>query len=246
MEDSGKCGRRLFTRRGEFKKTSGRGWIVRNSGRDRRKNRTNVIGITFAQLSIVLIGTFTLVLMNGQTVDATVWGLEIEVSTDAGTESQFTSDVAVEGGWIHVIWRDHGEGDSDIFYRLFDGVAWQPEIELSSDKGADLQYPPSIAVEGAEVHTAWVDKGFGDLEVYYRRFDGFNWGPEENVSVGGDPLIFNPPEIAVDGGKVHVVWGDGRGGDRDIYYRQFNGVSWESEIELSSDMAAEYQEHPSI
>lgn len=233
-------------RRGEFARTSRRGCVVWNSDRDGRKPRTAVIGITIAQLSVVLIGTFTLVLTNSQTADATVWGLETEISTDAGTESQFTSDVVVEGGWIHVIWRDHGQGDSDIFYRLFNGVAWQQEIELSSDLGADLQYPPSIAVEGAEVHTAWVDKGFGDLEVYYRRFDGFNWGPEENVSVGGDPLIFNPPGIAVDGSKVHMVWDDGRDGDRDIYYRQFNGISWESEIELSSDTAAELQEHPSV
>jgi hypothetical protein len=209
-------------------------------------HRTVPFGITFTQFSLLLVCTFAFLLTSSQTVDATIWDQEFEISKDAGSENQFSADVDVEGGKIYVVWTDYEGGDSDIFFRYFDGAIWRQEVEISTDLGADLQYPPSISVDGGVAHVVWVDRGFGDLEVYYRSFNGIDWGPEQNVSVAGDPSDLVPPRIAADGGKVHVVWVDERDGDRDIYYRQFNGVSWESEMELSSDVGTEEQFHPSI
>ncbi len=181
-----------------------------------------------------------------ENVRSAVWSPEEEISTDFGTEYQRYPSIAVEGGKVHIVWGDEGDGDSDVYYRLFDGTSWQPEEEISTDALDESQECPEVAVEGDEVHIVWIDEGDGDADVYYRNFNGTDWEPEQEISsdsIGEDNGL---PSIAAESGEVHVVWMDEGDGDWDIYYRHFNGTSWEPEIEISTDAGIENQSFPSI
>jgi Fe-S cluster biogenesis protein NfuA len=101
--------------------------------------------------------------------NGTDWQPAVQISTDSGTERQDYPEIALEGNRIHVAWQDYEDGDSDIFYRYYNGTDWQPEIEVSSDIGGENQLIPAIAAENGIVHIIWVDEGGGNMDIYYRR-----------------------------------------------------------------------------
>ncbi len=179
-------------------------------------------------------------------VRSAVWSPEEEISTDFGTENQRYPSIAVEGGRVHIVWQDEGDGDADIVHRLFDGVSWQPAEEISTDAMNEDQGWPRIALEGDEAHVVWIDEGDGDPDVYYRHFNGASWEPEQEISTDSGNEADSFPSIAVENGEVHIVWHDEGDGDPDIYYRHFNGTDWEPELEISSDLGTENQTFPSI
>ncbi|MCK4445401.1 MAG: hypothetical protein KAW09_12710, partial [Thermoplasmata archaeon] len=141
------------------------------------------------------------------------------------------------------MWPD----DWDIYYRYFDGTAWQPELEISTDTGRELQWVPSIAVDGDKVHVVWQDYEGGDWDIYYRLFDGTNWGPEQEISSDVVAEWQKHPSVAVNGDRVHVVWQELGNWEWDIYYRHFNGTTWQPELEISTDTAIEEEQRlPSV
>ncbi|UCD92247.1 MAG: Ig-like domain-containing protein [Methanobacteriota archaeon] len=178
--------------------------------------------------------------------DGVGWQPEVEISTDAGIENQNGVSIASNGSDVHVVWTDYGGGDGDIHYRHYDGLSWQPEIELSTDAAAEPQLRPSISAYGNEVYVVWLDAEDGDWDVYYRRFDGVSWQAEQEISSDAATETQDEPSIAAEGGRVHAVWTDYGDGDRDIYYRFNDGSIWQAEQEISSDLGVENQDDPSI
>jgi hypothetical protein len=178
--------------------------------------------------------------------NGTSWGSEEEISTDIANNQQFNPSVAAEGGRAHAVWQDTIGGDNDIYYRFYDGTTWQPGMEISSDGGMEIQSFPAVDAEDGNVHVVWQDQGDGDFDIYYRNFDGTSWQAEQEISTDGGTEVQYGVAIAVNGSKVHVVWVDGGGGDSDIYYRLFDGTSWQPEVEISTDTGTEPQNKPSI
>ncbi|MHA2067505.1 MAG: TolB family protein, partial [Candidatus Thorarchaeota archaeon] len=178
--------------------------------------------------------------------NGTAWEPEVEISSDAANEDQRKPSVAVEGGKVYVVWEDREDGDFDIYYRHFNGTAWEPEREVSMDVGNDHQRNPSVSIEGGEVHVAWEHKEGLNYDINYRLYNGTDWELVLEISSDTDSEVQRYPSITADGGRVHVAWMDTKGGDVDIYYRSFDGANWQSEMEVSTDIGEEYQWNPSI
>jgi hypothetical protein len=187
-----------------------------------------------------------MIFTSNNNVFAAIWEPEQEISTDVSTEWQYTPSIAVDNGEIHVAWRNSRAGDSDIYYKRFNGTDWEPELEINSDSGTEPQMGPSIAVENGEVHVVWWDFGDGDYDIFYRHFNGITWEPEQEISTDASMENQTGPSIAVEDDKVHVVWMDKGGGDIDIFYRYYNGTAWEPEQEISSNTSGAWQSSPSI
>jgi hypothetical protein len=173
----------------------------------------------------------------------------------------YSPKIAVEDGKLYVVWMDHSDhngygGDSDIFYRYFDGIKWS-EIQVISEPVENQDYntgysqKPDIAVDNGKIYVVWRDEndtnnaGFGN-DIFYRcNLTGNNW---EDVQVISEPVQgkdFNTgytddPTIAVKNGKIWVVWHsanntDNSGPDDDIFYRaNLTGNNWE-DIQVISE-----------
>jgi hypothetical protein len=146
-----------------------------------------------------------------------------------------TPTVAVDAhGHVHVAWYHDGGGDDHLYYQMFDGITWS---ETQTVDAAWSIYGPTIAVDRFDrVHLAWHDaryynEGYG-YEVFYRSFDGLNWGPVERITEA--PLSSVNASVAVDdGGKVYLVWADKRDGNNEIYYKANDGSGWGLGIRLT-------------
>ena len=163
--------------------------------------------------------------------------------------------IAVENDKIYIVWEDgtdlNGAGsDYDIFYRYYNGSTWS-EIQVISEPvmGANnnigTSYGPDIAVVNSNIYVVWSDgnnsNGAGtDKDIFYRcNLSGSGW---EDIQVISEPVFgtdinnitSESPELAVETGKIYVIWGDNSnisnaGNDRDIFYRcNLTGSNWES------------------
>ncbi|UCD92436.1 MAG: winged helix-turn-helix transcriptional regulator [Methanobacteriota archaeon] len=181
--------------------------------------------------------------------NGTGWESEVELSNDTTIEDQYLPRVAAVGDEVHVVWSDKEDGDWDIHYRRYNGSDWEPEQEISTDSGTEDQGRPSIAADGNTAHVTWMDHGDGDWDIYYRRYNGSDWEPEQEISKDVENEDQNGSSIASEAGGVHIVWQNYDPGgilDADIYYRYFNGTDWQSEEMISTDVGGELQKEPSI
>jgi hypothetical protein len=159
------------------------------------------------------------------------------------------SEIVVENGNIHVVWRSFNNTNSagtdwDIFYRNnLTGQNWEPiQVISESIKGKDLNNgystEPEIAVDNNKVYIVWQDDNNTnnassvnhDVDIFYRcNITRTSW---EEIQVISEPIFgkdFNSagsstPKIAVENANIHVVWDDNNnsynsGEDSDIFYR---------------------------
>jgi len=175
------------------------------------------------------------------------------------------SSIAVENDKIYVTWRDTNDTngaaiDSDIFYRCnLTGTEWE-DIQVISEPIPGWNYNvggsgrPSIAVENEKIYVVWNDNNNTngsdqDWDIFYKcNLSGSSW---EQVQVISEPILgqgFNKelslaPEIAVENGKIYVVWVDetnlnSAGTDADIFHRcNITGTNWEDMQVISEPIA---------
>ena len=170
--------------------------------------------------------------------------------------------IAVENDKIYVVWDDYNETngaswDDDIFFLSnLTGSSWE-DVKVISEPVFGKNFNdrqsghPAIAVENSNIYVAWHDgndtNGAGhDADIFYRCYlTESSWGSIQVISepeYGKDSNNKSSlePEIAVDKGKIHIVWWDNNDTnnadtDPDIFYRcNLTGKSWE-DIQVISE-----------
>jgi hypothetical protein len=116
------------------------------------------------------------------------------------------------------------------------GAAWFDESRLTHDDATSYMPPNnSWAVAGDDagnVHVVWFDMRDGNAEIYYKRFDGSAWTPDERLTF--DDATSGDPSVAAYGdGVVHVVWHDLRDGNFEIYHKVYDGTVWSPDERLT-------------
>jgi hypothetical protein len=134
-------------------------------------------------------------------------------------------------GRTHVVIYQNHNGNSDVWYSLFDGRSYSPVDDVSH--APVTSWNPDLAVEGGRpllVWEAW-DASVSDYAVRFSEFDpgNFSWTPTLDIS--GGPGGY--PRIAVANGDVHVVWAE-RGAVTGIMHRVRTASGWSSVAEISS------------
>jgi hypothetical protein len=149
-------------------------------------------------------------------------------------EGSATPALAVDGmNRVHVLWyQDSGSGDH-LYYRSRDGGVWGDIVDLAA---RNLVYGPTIAPDADNnVHVAWHDRRYGEVwgyEVFYRKFDGFEWEPE--IQITDASLSSHNASLATDSeGTVYLAWADKRTGDNEIYYSKDTGSGWGANVRLT-------------
>ncbi len=181
----------------------------------------------------------------GETRGAEQWDDIVKIASDW---ELFCNDIAVEGDHVYVVGTHRNGTRYDIVFIHYDGDAWQPIQVVNTDVGDVSRRDPVVAAAAGRAHVVWVDyrDSATDADIYYRYFDGAEWGPEEELSNDATSEYQLFPSVAASGDEVHVVWQDAGDGDSDILYRHFEDDSWGDEVFISNDSSTESQGHPKI
>lgn len=113
----------------------------------------------------------------------------------------------------------------------------QPDIRLTNAAGFSTN--SDLASSGSFLHAVWQDTRATGSEVFYKRStsEGVSWESDFQLtnSTGNVAL----PSVSAAGNIIHVVWGDSRDGNFEIYYKRStnNGTNWETDVRLTNDPA---------
>ena len=169
-----------------------------------------------------------------ESADAFAANICTQVTSD--TSDQTGPVIAVDSSNVaHLLWTDarHTANGTDIY-----GASGSPWANVPVVTNAADQFSPQIAVEssGSILHMLWVDRNWGDGDIYYASSEGLTGNLLAGSNLVDDTLNAEQlsPTIAVigSGGVVQVFacWQDERnisadGGDVDLYMVQANSGS---------------------
>jgi len=171
--------------------------------------------------------------------DGTTWLPETKIGLTDPIE-EWESQIVADGNQLHLVWRamERNPWRGILYYRHFDGETWQPPVEIGLANSSNNQVRPALAAVNGTVHVVWeaFDPESIPVGIFYQQFDGEKWHPPELISPSGYLGSFGNPALAVNGRTVHVVWEvQGLSGSAiweqhefDIYYRQYDGTSWQA------------------
>jgi hypothetical protein len=112
---------------------------------------------------------------------------------------------------------------------------WSDDKRLTTSE--QNSYNPTVAVNGSNIHVVWDDFRDGNTEIYYKRStdNGMTWGSDTRLT--NDEATSKYPVVVINGRNIHVVWGEHRHGNWDVYYKRStdNGESWGNDTRLTSE-----------
>jgi hypothetical protein len=126
---------------------------------------------------------------------------------------------------------------------------WQSDLRLTNDPAFSLtafNNSYSVASNGNSVHVVWRDNRNVNYEILYKHSTdgGLTWSSDTRLEDNNDPATSRYPCVAVSGSVVHIVWGDERITNNEIYYKRSTdgGIAWGEDILLSygSSFVANY------
>lgn len=160
------------------------------------------------------------------------------------TGKSWFPSIAVANGVVHLVWVDTRDGPNGEIYHLRstdNGITWSSEMRMSFDT-ARSEYP-CIGTSGSDVHLVWRDNRDSrfSYEIYYRKSTdgGITWSSEIRLTTASG--IKWDPAIAVAEEVVHLVWGDNRDGEWNVYYKRSTdrGETWGSDVRLTDNVFAQ-------
>jgi hypothetical protein len=160
--------------------------------------------------------------------DGTLWGPTVNL---ASADNIYGCNISADNtSKLHVAWHDlrHGHGNYEIYYRRFNGLIWEPEVQIT-DQSARSHHASVASDDSGQVHLVWSDERQQDRagEIYYKRFDGVGWSPGVRLTQSSGSCIL--PSLAVGPDQaLHVVWRDSRGWVPNVYYktRPRDALAW--------------------
>jgi len=126
-------------------------------------------------------------------------------------------------GNVHVVWHDRRDGNFEIYYTKLNNngntLVNDKRITFSDSESAF----PSLSLDPqGNIHIVWREN-YPNSEIYYTKLNNNGNTLVNDLRLTFAEEISNIPSLSVDtDGNVHVVWGDGRHGIREIYYTKLN------------------------
>lgn len=141
--------------------------------------------------------------------------------------------VAASGDTIHIVWNDRRDGNWEVYYNrsVNGGVSWGSDLRFTNNGAMD--YSPTIAVSGLNVHVGWRRDG-----IYYRRSTnaGTSWSAETRLNTAQSSYKYPTTATWATGQYVYLAWEDNRDGNEEVYCKGSwdNGVNWGPDVNLTN------------
>ena len=176
---------------------------------------------------------------------ATGWSADERVTT-YGEEDQ-SPTIAASASEVYLAWQQREEGGGlHYYYVMFStrtGAGWSAPVDVDASPERDSYRPSAAYGSDGRLHLVYERQSANapneKERIVYRNWNGTAWSARTGLST--DLSYSRGPVIAARGdGTLHVVWQDGENVGGDIFYMEYNGVSWQPVEEIvtgSSDAA---------
>lgn len=144
-------------------------------------------------------------------------------------------------GKIWVFWHSNPSGgmtEYDIYYKIYDGLTWSSDIQLTVAPGQDTN-PAAVQTRDDTIWVFWTsDRDGTTREVYYKTTSnyGASWSADTRLT-NNLAQDTRPSVMQVKDGKIWVVWNSLRDGDDELFYNTYNGTNWGSDTQLTFNTA---------
>jgi len=145
------------------------------------------------------------------------------------------SIIQASNGLIWVVWCSNRTGNSDLFYKIYDGSAWSTEMQLTNDPNPD-KYPSIMQAKDGTIWVVWSSSRIGNSDLFYKTFDGTAWSSVD-TQLTNNTASDLVPSIAQDRlGTIWVVWYSDRRMEYyyDLYYKVYSDSTWSVDRQLTS------------
>jgi len=176
-----------------------------------------------------------------QNIEIDAMRIKIDLGTDRRPSVMQTAD-----GKIWVVWHTRRTGNSELFYKVLDGMSWSDDKQLTYDPSSDWE-PSIIQALDGKIWVFWSSFRTGDYEIFYKTSanNGASWSTDTQLTHSTSSWDGAPSAAQIRGGKISVVWqADRSGKDYDLYYKTYDGASWSSDTVLVDDSSED--QFPSI
>ncbi|MCR4288041.1 MAG: glycoside hydrolase, partial [Deltaproteobacteria bacterium] len=172
------------------------------------------------------------------------WSAAKRLTNNTGWSA--SPSIAVNGSNIHVAWQDNTPGNFEIYFKTSadGGATWSANKRLTNNTG-ESRYP-SIAINGSNIHVAWVDDTPGNFEIYFMTSadNGATWSANKRLT--HNTGWSRGHSIAVNGSNIHVAWMEDTPGNLEIYFKTSadGGATWSANKRLTNNTG--WSRSPSI
>ena len=145
----------------------------------------------------------------------------VGIAISGAASGQYVPAVSFDGTSFLVVWQDYRSGNDDIYGARVNlaGIVLDPDgIPIST--ATDRQESPAVAIDGTSFLVVWADHRGGEYEtdIYGARVSQEGTVLDPNgIAISTAAYAQSYPAAVSDGTNFLVVWGDGRGGNSDIY-----------------------------
>lgn len=151
--------------------------------------------------------------------------------------NDYPAVTSTNDGKIWVVWVSDRVGQNEnLFYKVFDGVSWSDDTQLTTDPYPDT-FPSIMQASDGKIWVVWTSPRFemqGD--IFYKVFDGVSWSEDTRITSDTTTIEEEPSVMQASDGMVWVVFTKIiKQKQKDLYYRVYNGTDWTSDIQLTWD-----------
>jgi hypothetical protein len=149
-----------------------------------------------------------------------------------------TSQVAVSGNNVYVVWEDNGAADIFFAKSTNNGATFGAPVDISNDA---FSSSPKIMASGSNIYVVWRDTHGGaanDIFFIKSSNNGTTFGSPINISNNAGESTNQ--QIAVSGSNVYVTWQDLTPGNNEIFFAKStnSGTSFSAATNLSNNAGA--------
>ena len=164
--------------------------------------------------------------------NGTSWSDEVQLTSSSGFDKN-PSIVQAKNGSISIFWSAYkGETNYEIVYRVYNGMSWGPEQQLTQTPIRLDSDPSAILARNGTIWVVWpsleVNNSTALYELFYKisEDNGNTWSPTDQLTY--DPSWQDKWPSITQGKdkKIWVAWTSSRNDNYDIYYKTSDPITY--------------------